>query len=519
MTLDDRSYFFETRMVVLDEDHVVSIVRDVTQKIKAEDKLRESEENFRMLAENSNDVLNLLDKNHVPLYISPAAKSVLSYEMEFFKNHSIFDIVHPDDKERLQNEIEKSVANKQNSGFRTFRILTQAGEIKWIEANVRYLYDDQQKLEKVFIVLRDITARRRIETQLEQSEGRYRNLYENAFVSIWEEDFSDVKDEIDRLKMEGIADFREYFLHHPETVRELAGMIEVVDINATTLKWFGAAEKSEIIGNADRFFSNDTMELLQEEFIAIAEGRRHVEGETKGFSLAGDELDLLVRVSLPSEEQIPNRVIVAVLDITERKKTEKEKETLLYELNHRVKNNLMMVSSLINLKDSALGDAADLSDIARQIDAIRIVHEQLYLSGDVQFLDAVDYITDLLATVFSFTKKHITIQQNIDVHTISTKTAVTLGLIINEIATNTVKHGFPEAETGTFKLSLTEDRDGHGSVLILSNTGNPFPKDVELDHPGTLGLQLIRALVDQLDGTIDLQREPHPVFTIRFPAP
>jgi two-component sensor histidine kinase len=92
-----------------------------------------------------------------------------------------------------------------------------------------------------------------------------------------------------------------------------------------------------------------------------------------------------------------------------------------------------------------------------------------------------------------------------------------LGLIVNEIATNTIKHGIKAEGDTTFTIELTENKMEDQYILTLSNTGKPFPKDINLDNPETLGLRLISTLVEQIGGTIEMQREPHPVFTIRFP--
>jgi two-component sensor histidine kinase len=175
------------------------------------------------------------------------------------------------------------------------------------------------------------------------------------------------------------------------------------------------------------------------------------------------------------------------------------------------------ISSLINLKDFSLGDQIDLSDVAGQIDAIRIVHEKLIHSDDIAHIGLREYVQELLSTVFSFCSKQVKIEENIEDISIRTKTAIPIGLIVNEIATNAVKHSFPSEDEATFSIELFEDESVNQYTLRISITGKPFPKDIDLDNPHTLGLRLITALVEQLQGTIDLQREPHPVFTIRFP--
>lgn len=200
------------------------------------------------------------------------------------------------------------------------------------------------------------------------------------------------------------------------------------------------------------------------------------------------------------------------------KKTIEEKDFLMKEINHCIKNNLAMVSSLINLKDTSLGKSVDLSDLSNQIDAIRIVHEKLFQTEDVTRINVREYAEHLLETVLSFSGTPVEIENNVDAVKIHTRKAVSLGLIINEIATNAVKYGFrDDGNTSRFTASMKKDEASGQFVLKLSNSGEPFPADIDIEQPETLGLQLITVLVDQLQGTLELQREPNPVFTIRFP--
>ena len=149
-----------------------------------------------------------------------------------------------------------------------------------------------------------------------------------------------------------------------------------------------------------------------------------------------------------------------IMDITERKRAEenlrealKEKDFLMKELNHRVKNSLLMVSSLINIKDTET--AADLSDIKHQIGAISLIHEKLYQTENVTEIGCRDYISDLLNSIFSsFSRRPVRIEANIGEISIPTKSAMSLGLIVNEIATNAIKHGFNEKEEAVFSIKM-----------------------------------------------------------------
>ncbi len=212
-------------------------------------------------------------------------------------------------------------------------------------------------------------------------------------------------------------------------------------------------------------------------------------------------------------------------DITENKATEnklnrsiEQKEFLLKELNHRVKNNLAMVSSLLSLKDNALGSSVDLSDLKHRVDTIRIIHEKLNYSEDYATVQLRDYVQDILESIFSsFTDQQVQIQNKTEEIDVSTKVAIPLGLITNEIATNAMKYGFHEGEQPVFTVDFQQHPEQHSYTFTLSNSGAAFPEEIDIATSETLGLKLVSTLVLQLQGSIQLQRSPQPVFTIQFP--
>jgi len=212
-------------------------------------------------------------------------------------------------------------------------------------------------------------------------------------------------------------------------------------------------------------------------------------------------------------------------DISQQKRTEvelrealQEKQFLMQELNHRVKNNLLMITSLISFKESLSKNSADLSDIRHQINAIRIVHEKLYQAEDVNHIDARDYFQDLLESIFSsFTERPVRIENQIENISLETKKVIPLGLIVNEIATNAIKYGFVGNEESLFRMLITRNKASEEYEITISNSGIAFPAEIDLDNAETLGMRLIKALVDQLEGTVELNKSPHPEFTIKIP--
>jgi len=171
-------------------------------------------------------------------------------------------------------------------------------------------------------------------------------------------------------------------------------------------------------------------------------------------------------------------------DVTERRKTEREKVYLMSELNHRVKNNLALISSLIYLKDAELGEAVDLEDLMGQIKAVQMVHEKLFQTNEVTHIDLKEYLHDLLSSLFSsLTHRPVSIECKMEPIPIETKTAGSIGLIINELATNAIKHGFNSEKEPRFTVEMQPDPRGEVYVMTVSNTGNPFPGHIDIQNP------------------------------------
>ena len=193
-----------------------------------------------------------------------------------------------------------------------------------------------------------------------------------------------------------------------------------------------------------------------------------------------------------------------------------EKNILMKELNHRVKNNLTMLNSLISMKEMEMGITGDLTDLKNRIDAVRLVHEELYKTDNYTSVPAGLYIRDLVETTFSLSRDKIKIEYDIEEIELSSKTAVYLGLIINEIATNTIKYGMGNDSASVFSVTLRKDAGDNQYTLVLKNSGPPLPDNVDTTSPGTMGMRLIKELSLQLKGELEINSAPSPQFSIRF---
>jgi PAS domain S-box-containing protein len=211
-----------------------------------------------------------------------------------------------------------------------------------------------------------------------------------------------------------------------------------------------------------------------------------------------------------------NSSVVSLLDITQRKKSElaiknslKEKELLLQEIHHRVKNNMQIISSLLNLQHSFVEDEeikTILKDSQSRVKSMALVHEKLYQTDDLAEINAAEYIRSLTTSMFNNYSVQSGVELILDVGEVffDIDTAVPMGLVINELVSNSLKYAFPDDKTGKIYISLQKSSEEGKYILKVEDDGVGFPEDIDFLNSRSLGLQLVKTLVDQLDGTVEL---------------
>ena len=215
-------------------------------------------------------------------------------------------------------------------------------------------------------------------------------------------------------------------------------------------------------------------------------------------------------LAIRDETGRPIRMLGVHNDLTGLMNTINAEKTLRQELNHRVKNNLAIVQSLIQLKQYEVEGSTDLSDLLHQVDTIRMLHEQLQASDELTTLELKPYLRSIISPVLHSGVKVDISGPDLEV---SSKVAVPLGLVVNELATNASKHGFSEDYEKRFIVQIIKLSGGENrSRIIVSNTGAPFPPHVDVYNAPSLGLRLVSSLVDQLGSSLTFRRKPHPTF-------
>lgn len=203
------------------------------------------------------------------------------------------------------------------------QIVTKRGETRTILWSNTAILGPQPREVTAIAIGHDVTERKETRNALEESERRYRGLFEDSPVSLWEEDFSQVKEYIDHLRSSGVKDFRAYFKRHPQAVVKCASKVKVTDVNRASLEMYGAKSKQELISGFDRILSRESYDPFREELISIAQGKTVFEREAIIQNLRGQKNYVVIRWTVaPGCEETLSKVLVSVLDITERKQTE-----------------------------------------------------------------------------------------------------------------------------------------------------------------------------------------------------
>jgi PAS domain S-box-containing protein len=298
------------------------IGEDITERKKAEEALRESEEKYRLLVETANEGIVVAQWGMLK-FVNPTFLEITGYTREELISEPFTEIIYPDDRDFVLKRHLKILRRELGPvDTYSFRITRKDGQVRWLEA--RSALGAWEGSPATVNFLRDITKRRKVEESLRESEARFRNIFNSTPVSILEEDYSTVKGAIDRLKIAGVEDFRAYLDEHPGFVFEAAKMAKILDVNDATLRLYGARSKEELVGSLDRVFTSESYSAVRGFLIAIFEGKTHFESETVNKTLQGEMIDVLVSISIPSEESEFRNLLVSVMDLTEYRKLEKE---------------------------------------------------------------------------------------------------------------------------------------------------------------------------------------------------
>ena len=456
---------------------------------------------FRSLLDQSNDAIFLLEMpSGLIVDANKSAVEQLGYSRHEILKMSINDFTISSGVDQMEGLFSDLMENNTDRKNISTSFKKSSGEETPVEISISLV-----KFGDIFyavMVARDITERRAAEEALMQSEEKYRILFE----------------------------------HSPDFILLMAPDGKIIDINKSTREIVNLS-REDLIGKSIMelgvLFEDDIFIFL-EILSKLLKEERVKPVEFKTIDRSGKIRWMEAYLSLLKKDRDNCAVQVIARDITGRKNDEKqikqslnEKEVLLKEIHHRVKNNLQIISSLLNLQSRYVDDKnvfGVFKESQNRIKSMALIHEKLYQSEDITKIDFAEYIKSLTFHLFrsySIDSNAVELSINFKDILFDVDTSIPCGLIINELVSNSLKYAFPPAPHASSygqkpKINIDIQLDGEKYVLIISDNGIGFPDDVDFQNTETLGLRLVNILVNQINGVIKLDKTKGTSFKIEF---
>ena len=471
---------------------IVGTLVDITKDKEIFRKYRSSVETFQNLFDSINDAVYIQDRDGYFLEVNSGAVDMYGYDQSFFigKKPKMLTAQGKVNVDEMRKRIQKAIAGEVQSfewwGKR------KNGEVfpqEIVISSGSYFGDDV-----VVTIARDISERYEAEEKLRKNEEMFRQLFLNSPIPIA---LMDKRQEIRQVN----EAFSETFGYQTDEIKGL-------DIDQLIVP---EEQKDEALELSNTIFDGDT-----------------VFHSAKRLAKDGSYLDVLI-YGVPV---IVNGKTVSIfgtyIDITERKQAEekvkeslKEKEVLLAEIHHRVKNNLAVITGLLELQalNTSSEEAKDVLEISQmRVNSIALIHEKLYQNENLSEICLEQYLQELTDVILASMKsKETDVEVNLDIDPVelTINQAIPCGLILNEIITNSFKHAYPDKDKGEININL--DRRGDDIYLSIIDDGIGIPEDLNLENPKSLGIKLIRTLSKQLSAEAEFSDgNPGTKFALHF---
>ncbi|MFN6454906.1 MAG: PAS domain S-box protein [Nostoc sp. EfeVER01] len=524
------------------------LAKEIAERIRTEEVLRESEQRWQLALRGNNDGIWDWNVKTNEVFFSARWKEMLGYENHEISNNldECLTRVHPNDIEWVKQAVQDHFAQKTPFYITEYRVLCKDGTHKWILDRGQALWDEDGNVVRMAGSHTDITDRKQAEERLNSLLNQLESMVEERTAELTRINESlqteiTERQRIEEALRESEQRFRAAFHQAAVGIAHVAIDGSWLLVNQKLCDILGyTLEELQLLTFQDITHPDDLNTNLKYVEQILADNIQTYSMEKRYFRKDNSIVWVNLTVSLMRESNgEPKYFISVVEDISERKAAQRErkqweeqikaslleKEVLLKEIYHRVKNNLQVISSLLNLQSAYIKDKDDLvifQQSQQRIASMALVHEKLYQSQDLARINFGEYIRDLVASLFTAYE----VNEDAIALTISTEdciffgldTAIPCSLIIHELVSNSLKYAFPKDRNGAINIEIKKTINNN-LILIVSDNGIGLPPNFDFQKNASLGWELVDALTHQLAGNINITGSTGVECQVTFPLP
>lgn len=462
---------------------------DITERKMAEKALLASEARYRSIVEDQQEMICRYNAARQLVFANHSLLKTFGIE-EHQLPHTCVNLLIPEEHHRMIGDVFNSLSeeNIQEKPLQ-FELTVKDGKKAWHEWQFMPIKNNEGVVTEVQGIGRDITYRKKLEHEQKSLDKIVRESY------------------------------NEIYLVNYYTLR-----IEYANDAALTNTGFAKDELYQI--TMTEFYDTPDAAAFQKALELVRSGEQdRMQIQLKHFRKDHTQYDVTIMVQVLDKNKT---ILIIANDITDELITEKkllstihEKETLLREIHHRVKNNLQLISSLIYLKYVNISEPHIrdfLHDTRHKIKSIAMIHEKLLQTETLNRIDISSYLNGLIAEIkasYGDSQQFIRITCDIESKTVNLDTAIFCGLMVNELVTNAFKHAFKGRISGEISISLQHENK-HTSKLIVADNGITLPTDISPGEKSSYGMELLHIFIRQLGGRIEILRNQGTAFHMAF---